>query len=249
MAEMIRDRSFGRSAWKDITGMVHNQPFVPIFIFRNLGQVLPTLDAMHSKGINTFEITVRDQTGLGMSEIGLGAIRLARADRPNYVIAAGSLFLPEHVKIAQEAGAMFAVAPGATDEMYYAAQTERMPFTGGIKGSSGAMRVLNWGAEGSKLYGGSRGTEAAYLEVHEPIPGYEMFPSGGINLDNAGTWLGRKGVVFVGGTSLTKRQITENGEVTGVEDLLRRDRLDNEALDVIAENAYQAMNLRLNIVG
>ena len=88
-----------------ITTQLHQLKVVPVIALDHAEDILPLADMLAQNGLSVAEITFR-------SPAAEEAIRLLRQQRPDFLIAAGTVLTSEQVFQAKNAGADFVVTPG-----------------------------------------------------------------------------------------------------------------------------------------
>ena len=116
---------------REICGLA---PVIPVIVVHDVAHAAPLAEALVAGGLPVLEVTLRTPAALEV-------IR-AMAEVPGGVVGAGTLLTPADVRAAKEAGALFGVSPGITDELVAACEAAELPLLGGIATVSEAMRML-----------------------------------------------------------------------------------------------------------
>ena len=82
-------------------------PVVPVVTIRDVAHAVPLARALTAGGLLAIEVTLRTDCALAAIEA------IARA-APEIAVGAGTVLNPEDLHAAAEAGAKFAISPGAT---------------------------------------------------------------------------------------------------------------------------------------
>ena len=180
-----------------VADIVRIGPVIPVLAFESAEQGEGVSRALHAGGVKVLEITLRTAAGLAAIE---RAARLA----PDIVVGVGTLTSPRQCAMAKKAGARFGVSPGLTRDLHQAAQDEGLPLLPGVMTPSDILLALELGYEIVKFFPAQQAGGVPMLKaLHGPFPGLKFCPTGGINVDNAPSFLALPNVVCVGGSWLT----------------------------------------------
>lgn len=179
---------------------------MPVITIAREQDILPLADALAAGGLDTLEITLR-------SEHGLGAIRTLREQRPNLCVGAGTVLDELMLAEAEAAGAQFIVTPGCTAELLRAGVYSPLPLLPGISSASEIMLGYALGYRRFKLFPAEVcGGVAALKALGGPFGGVRFCPTGGINPDNLQRYMALPNVMCVGGTWMFDSQWVKNGD-------------------------------------
>jgi 2-dehydro-3-deoxyphosphogluconate aldolase/(4S)-4-hydroxy-2-oxoglutarate aldolase len=160
-------------------------PVIPVVIIDELAQAIPLARALVAGGLPVIEITLRTPAGLE-------AIRAIAAEVPGAIVGAGTVLDAAQLAAVTQAGARFAVSPGATPNLL-AAATE-------------AMVLIERGYRFAKLFPAEAVGGVAYLAaIASPLPQLRFCPTGGITLESAPRYLKLPNVICVGGSWMVNR--------------------------------------------
>ena len=138
------------------------------------------------------------------------------------VVGAGTLVTPEDVRAAKAAGATFGVSPGATDALIAACEAEDLPLLAGAATATEAMKLLERGYDMLKFFPAeASGGAPALKAIGAPLPQISFCPTGGVSLENAGSYLSLSNVVCAGGSWVAPAALVEKGDWAGIETLAR----------------------------
>src|SRR5690606_39922535 len=102
-------------------------------------------------------------------------------------------------KRAKDAGAEFAVSPGATGKLIMACAELELPLLPGAATASEVMRAADAGYDMLKFFPAEAiGGAPALKSLAGPLPKIRFCPTGGITTTNAGDYLSLSNVVCVG---------------------------------------------------
>jgi 2-dehydro-3-deoxyphosphogluconate aldolase/(4S)-4-hydroxy-2-oxoglutarate aldolase len=185
-------------------------PVIPVVIMDALTDAVPLARALVAGGLRVVEITLRTAQGLD-------AIRAIAAEVPEAIPGVGTVLTPSQLEAAIEAGARFAVSPGATAKLLDAANDSGIPLLPGIATVSEAMQLIERGYRHAKFFPAEPAGGAAYLAaIASPLPQLTFCPTGGITLESAPRYLALPNVVCVGGSWMVSRAMLAAGDWAAV---------------------------------
>lgn len=175
-------------------------PVLPVYSPRWGDDAVAVARALLQGGISAIEITLR-------APCAIDAVAAVAAAVPEMQVGVGTVIDPRQLGQARDAGASFAVSPGATERLLEAANEAAIPLLPGVASASEVMRALEHGFTRMKLFpaevvGGPRLLRA----LAGPFPQVVFCPTGGIGADNAADYLALANVRCVGGSWLTPRE-------------------------------------------
>ncbi len=187
---------------------------LPVLVIDDATHARPLAEALVAGGLPALEVTLRTPAALD-------AIREMATVRGG-IVGAGTLITPDDVRAARDAGAMFGVSPGATDELLAACEAEGLPLLPGAATASEAMALLARGYDMLKFFpaeasGGVRALKA----IGAPLPQIGFCPTGGVNPGNAATYLALPNVVCAGGSWVAPSDRVNARDWAGIEALAR----------------------------
>lgn len=189
-------------------------PVIPVIVVDAPAHARPLAEALVAGGLPVLEVTLR-------TDCALQAIA-AMADVPGAVVGAGTVLSAAHMKAAKEAGAQFAVSPGATPALLDAARVEGVPLLPGAQTCSEVMALLEQGYHVQKFFPAeSIGGAGALKSVGGPLPQVTFCPTGGITPELAAKYLALGNVACVGGSWLAPKALMQAGDWTQITDLAR----------------------------
>jgi 2-dehydro-3-deoxyphosphogluconate aldolase/(4S)-4-hydroxy-2-oxoglutarate aldolase len=170
---------------------------IPVITLDRLADAVPLARALVAGGVRVLEVTLRTPAGLS------GAQAIMR-EVPDAIVGIGTVLTPGDLRRAVDAGARFALTPGATPALLDAAATAPIPFLPGIATASELMEAMVRGFTTAKFFPATAaGGLAALRALAGPFPQARFCPTGGITEGNAAEWLAQPNVVAVGGSWLT----------------------------------------------
>ncbi|UYV37818.1 bifunctional 4-hydroxy-2-oxoglutarate aldolase/2-dehydro-3-deoxy-phosphogluconate aldolase [Rhodobacteraceae bacterium D3-12] len=189
-------------------------PIVPVLVVEDAGAAISLAEALVAGGLPALEVTLRTPAALEV-------IR-EMATVPGGHVGAGTLITRDDVRAAKEAGAVFGVSPGATDELLAACEEFDMPLLPGAATASEAMQLLARGYDVMKFFPAEvAGGAAALKAIGSPLPQISFCPTGGVNPGNAASYLSLSNVVCAGGSWVAPKDLVIKGDWAGIEALAR----------------------------
>lgn len=200
---------------QQLAGILALAPVVPVVIVDDVRHAVPLARALVAGGIRGIEVTLRTPAALE-------AIRAIAAEVEDAVVGVGTVLDAGQLEAARQAGARFAVSPGATPRLLDAADDNPLPLLPGVATAGEAMDLLERGYRHLKLFpavpvGGAK-LLAAWAS---PLPQIRFCPTGGIGPANAPEFLALPNVACVGGSWLTPKDKLASGDWPGIEKLAR----------------------------
>jgi len=169
-------------------------PVMPVVTVDDATQAVPLARALLAGGVRTIEITLRTPAALD-------AIRAVARETPDMVVGAGTVLTPDDLNAAVDAGAAYALSPGATPKLMKAARKAEIAFIPGVATASEIMRGLDLGYTYFKFFPAEQlGGAAALKALAGPLPAAKFCPTGSITLAKAGAYLALDNVLCVGGS-------------------------------------------------
>jgi 2-dehydro-3-deoxyphosphogluconate aldolase / (4S)-4-hydroxy-2-oxoglutarate aldolase len=172
-------------------------PVMPVVTIDDATAAGDLARALIRGGIKTIEVTLRTPVALRAIEV------IARAV-PEIQVGAGTVLSVDDLRAAENAGATFAISPGATSALLDAGTKSSIPYLPAIATSSELMNGLSAGYRFFKFFPAAvAGGVAALKAIAGPFPDARFCPTGGISLESAPSYLALNNVLCVGGSWLT----------------------------------------------
>jgi 2-dehydro-3-deoxyphosphogluconate aldolase / (4S)-4-hydroxy-2-oxoglutarate aldolase len=196
---------------REICGLA---PVIPVLVVKDAALAVPLAEALVAGGLPVLEVTLRTPAALDV-------IR-AMSQVQGGVVGAGTLITPEDARAAKEAGALFGVSPGVTDQLVDACEAEELPLLGGVATVGEAMRMLARGYDAMKFFPAEASGGAPTLQAFAgPLPQVAFCPTGGVSMGNAHDYLALPNVLCVGGSWVADAELMAQGQWDEVEALAR----------------------------
>ncbi len=191
-------------------------PVMPVVVLDDAAAAGPLARALLAGGIKTIEVTLRTPAALDVIR------EIARA-APELVLGAGTVLNEDDLAAAAEAGARYALSPGATPDFLRAARNAHIPLIPGIATASEIMVGLAFGYHCFKFFPAETlGGPAALKALGAPLRQARFCPTGGISADKAPAYLALDNVLCVGGSWITPADKIKTGDWAGIEALARQ---------------------------
>ena len=170
------------------------------------GHALPLADILSAVDGIALEVTLR-------TEAACEAISLIRENYPEMIVGAGTVLGDGDLKKVDDAGAQFAISPGATSALYEAARNFQCPLIPGVATASEIMLGLTYGYDFFKFFPAeSAGGVKTLRSFAGPFGSVKFIPTGGITADNASTYLTLDNVVAVGGSWMVPSEAIKHAD-------------------------------------
>lgn len=180
-------------------------PVIPVLVVDDVAYAAPLATALVAGGLPVLEVTLRTAAALDV-------IR-EMAQVTGGIVGAGTLLTPKDVEDAKVAGALFGVAPGATDILLDACEANDLPLLPGAATASEAMRLLERGYSVQKFFPAeANGGAPALKAIGAPIPQVSFCPTGGVSLKNANDYLSLSNTLCVGGSWVAPKNLVQSGD-------------------------------------
>jgi 2-dehydro-3-deoxyphosphogluconate aldolase/(4S)-4-hydroxy-2-oxoglutarate aldolase len=198
-----------------IAEILQLSPVMPVVTIENPAGGPDLARALVRGGIKVIEVTLRTPQALA-------AIKAIAAEVPEIRVGAGTVMSPDDLNRAADAGAAFAISPGATRELLAAGANFRIPYLPAVATASELMTALAAGFRYFKLFpANAAGGLQALKGFYGPFPEARFCPTGGITLQTAGSFLDLPNVMCVGGSWLTPGELLKARDWGRIESLAR----------------------------
>ena len=172
--------------------IVRRRPVIPVLTISNIEDAVPLARALVAGGLDVLEVTMR-------TPVALAAITRIKQEVAGTVVGAGTILTPEDMTSAFDAGADFAVSPGATRALVEASAGMPGPYLPGASTAGEAMELLAAGFRHQKFFPAAFSGGPEFLKaLRAPLPEIVFCPTGGITAANARDYLALANVVCVG---------------------------------------------------
>jgi 2-dehydro-3-deoxyphosphogluconate aldolase/(4S)-4-hydroxy-2-oxoglutarate aldolase len=172
-------------------------PVMPVVTVNDAAIAADLARALVRGGIRVIEVTLR-------TPVALRAIEVIARKVPEITVGAGTVLSVADLNAAAEAGAAFAISPGATGALLEAGTHGRIPYLPAVATASELMAGLAAGYRCFKFFpAGAAGGIAMLNSFAGPFPDARFCPTGGISQSTVKTYLDLPNVLCAGGSWLT----------------------------------------------
>ena len=177
-------------------------PIMPVLVIKDASTATDLGLALLRGGLPILEVTLRTPAALDAIKV--------MSDLPGVTVGAGTVLNAKDAEAAKDAGAQFAVAPGATDNLIEACTALDLPLLPGAVTASEAMQLLDHGFDFMKFFPAeTSGGAAALKALAGPLPQIAFCPTGGITAQNATQYLALPNVICAGGSWIAPASLVE----------------------------------------
>jgi len=207
---------------EEITRLIRETGVIAVLEIEDVKHAVPTAKALLKGGVSAIELTLRTPAAMD-------AARAILAEVPETLLGLGTVLNPSQVKEAVKAGVAFGVAPGCNPEVLNIARESGLPFAPGIMTPSDIEIAVEHGCRVLKFFPAETSGGMKYLKSIAGPYSYlnlEYIPLGGLNINNAASYLESPLVCALGGSWLAKREV-----------------IREEKWEVITENAREIVRI------
>ena len=188
---------------------------VPVIVLQDPAHAVPLAHALLEGGIDVMEITLRSDAALKSIEAVAKAV-------PQMHTGAGTVTRVAEVQQVIDAGASFALSPGATDALVSAVKAASLPFIPGVMTPGEVMHRREQGFTLMKLFPAQQAGGMGMLKaLGAPIPDVQFCPTGGVSPENLQDFLKLPNVAMAGGSWLTPADALATGDWARITKLAR----------------------------
>lgn len=199
----------------DTRSLLTTAPVIPVIMIDDLDAAIPMAKALVAGGLPVLEVTLRTPPAME-------AMRAMAAEVEGAIVGAGTVLTPQQLADVEEAGAKFAVSPGATPTLLDAAKDSSVALLPGAATASEAMLLLEHGYSCQKFFPAEPAGGQHYLKaLSSPLAGISFCPTGGITPSSAPAYLNLPNVLCVGGSWVTPKDAVSAGDWDRIEHLAR----------------------------
>jgi len=172
-------------------------PVMPVVTFTDPSVAVDVARALVRGGIHVIEVTLR-------TPVALRAMELIAKSVPEITVGAGTVLSAADLKASAEAGAAFAISPGATEALLAAGASGPIPYLPAVATASELMAGLAAGYQCFKFFpAGAAGGIPLLNALGGPFPDARFCPTGGISQATVKSYLDLPNVLCAGGSWLT----------------------------------------------
>jgi 2-dehydro-3-deoxyphosphogluconate aldolase/(4S)-4-hydroxy-2-oxoglutarate aldolase len=188
-------------------------PVIPVVTLADAATAVGLAQALVRGGVCVIEVTLRNDQGLK-------AIAAIARQVPQMMVGAGTVLSMDDLRAAADAGAAFAVSPGATAGLLAQARTVALPYLPSVATPSELMAALEAGYRYLKFFPATAAGGFEMLRaLASPFPQVRFCPTGGITLESAAQYLRLPNVLCVGGSWLAPAEAIARRDWARIESL------------------------------
>jgi 2-dehydro-3-deoxyphosphogluconate aldolase/(4S)-4-hydroxy-2-oxoglutarate aldolase len=179
---------------------------LPIITVDSIDQARAIAHALQRGGLTSIELTLR-------TPVALAAMAALKKEFPDFIVGAGTILTPDQIKACEQAGADFLVTPGTSPAMMAALANCSLPVVPGAATPSEMLALMEHGFGVAKLFPAAvLGGIAMLKSLHGPLADLMFCPTGGINEDDAASYLAQPNVACIGGSWMVPRSWVQSAE-------------------------------------
>lgn len=198
-----------------VDAILSRAPVLPVLSVASAEQGIALARCLVEAGLPVLELTLRTPAALE-------AIRAIATEVPEAVVGAGTVLDAGQLDAVAQAGAGFAISPGATEALYAAAATSAIPWIPAVASASELMRGLEHGHARFKFFPATAAGGLGALKAFAgPFPQVRFCPTGGIDAASAPGFLALPNVVTVGGSWMVPADALAAGDYDRIGALAR----------------------------
>ena len=188
-------------------------PVMPVVTVSDPTTAADLARALVRGGIRVIEVTLR-------TAVALRAIEVIAREVPEITVGAGTVLSVADLQSSAEAGAAFAISPGATPALLAAGANGPIPYLPAIATASELMAGLAAGYRCFKFFpAGAAGGIAMLNSFAGPFPEARFCPTGGISQATVKSYLDLPNVLCAGGSWLTPDDAVRRKDWSVIESL------------------------------
>jgi 2-dehydro-3-deoxyphosphogluconate aldolase / (4S)-4-hydroxy-2-oxoglutarate aldolase len=188
-------------------------PVMPVVTINDVATAPDLARALVRGGIRVIEITLR-------TPVALRAMEVVAREVPEITVGAGTVLSESDLQASANAGAAFAISPGATPELLTAGANGPIPYLPAVATASELMSGLAAGYRCFKFFpAGAAGGTAMLNSFAGPFPDARFCPTGGISQATVKTYLDLPNVLCAGGSWLTPADAVNKKDWSVIESL------------------------------
>jgi 2-dehydro-3-deoxyphosphogluconate aldolase/(4S)-4-hydroxy-2-oxoglutarate aldolase len=189
----------------EIITKIDEAGIVAVLVIDELKHAIPLARSLLAGGVDTIELTLR-------TPVAIDAAYAIKEEVTEVTLGIGTVLTVDQVKAVADAGADFAVAPGCNPGVIAAARKLGLPFAPGIMTPTDIELVIEQGCRILKYFPAESAGGLAHLKnMAAPYQylGLKFIPLGGLNIDNARSYIESPLITAIGGSWIAKRPLIQ----------------------------------------
>jgi 2-dehydro-3-deoxyphosphogluconate aldolase/(4S)-4-hydroxy-2-oxoglutarate aldolase len=190
----------------DMISKLDDAAVIAVLVVDDIEHAVPLATALLKGGVTAIELTLRTPAALKAASI-------IKNQFPEIILGFGTVLTVDQVKAVKDVGADFAVAPGCNPAVIKAAQDENLSFAPGIMTPSDIEIAIENGCKVMKYFPAETSGGIKHLKsISAPYQFLDpqFIPLGGLNINNAATYLNSPLITAIGGSWLAKREMIKS---------------------------------------
>lgn len=188
-----------------VLGKIEAEALIAVIRSDSADQAVETCRALRDGGVVVQEIAMTTPNGAE-------AVERAASELDDCLIGAGTVLDASTARAVIDAGAAFVFAPNVNPEVIETVRELGRPVVPGALTPTEIAAAVAHGADVVKLFPANYFGPKYIKDIHGPLPGVKITPTGGIHLDNAADWLDAGAFAVGVGTSLIRKNLVREGE-------------------------------------
>lgn len=179
---------------------------IAVIILDELKHAVPLAKSLLKGGVDAIELTLR-------TPVAIDAAKLIKKEVPEMTLGFGTVLTTDQVKAVVDVGADFAVSPGCNPKIIAEARRQGLSFAPGVMTPTDIEMALEEGCRILKFFPAKTSGGMKHLEsMVAPYQylGLKFIPLGGVNIDNARSYLESPLITAVGGSWVAKRPLIQS---------------------------------------
>ena len=178
----------------DVLKAISDIGVIPVIKIEDLETALPLANALREGGINTIEVTARN-------DLAFRAIEKIRKAFPDMLVGAGTITSADKANEAISVGARYIVSPGFNLKTVCYCQEHGLPIVPGCVTPTEIEAAMEAGLSTLKFFPSEdNGGVKTMKNLSGPFGGVKFVPTGGIDFSNMGAYLQWGFIAAVGGS-------------------------------------------------
>jgi len=207
---------------QEIVHKIENSGIVAVIRLNGAEHLDKIIDALADGGVRALEITMTTPNAVAIIRDISGSLS------EEFLIGAGTVLDAPTAKDVIEAGAQFIVSPVFKPEIIEMAHQYDKAVIAGAFSATEILAAWETGSDIVKVFPATAVGPRYFKDIHGPLPGIKLTPTGGVTVDNAEEFI-RYGAVCLGvGSALLDKNMISNQDWSG---LTRRARQFTEAVE------------------
>ena len=202
----------------EIIEKISSAGVIAVLVIDKEEHALPLAEALLKGGVDTIELTMRTPAALE-------AAKIIKKNMPEICLGMGTVLTTGQVKACSDIGADFAVAPGCNPKIISAAYALGLSFAPGVVTPSDIEVAIQEGCRVMKYFPAETAGGIKHLSnMAAPYQylGLRFIPLGGLNIDNAASYLQSSLITAIGGSWIAKRDMILAEDWDGISENARQ---------------------------